>query len=118
LDVTVLQSIEANFSSAELARFKAGKQWSNALQERVQWLNVLVTMVLVLSLVLSLYCLWRALMKRDMRAIALILLLWAGALANAFATGALSKPHYRYQTRIAWLLVIPPIILLRRKETA
>jgi hypothetical protein len=118
LDVTVAKSIEANFSSAELARFKAAKQWSNALQERVQWLNVLVAMVLVLSLVLSLYCLWRALMKRDMRAIALILLLWAGALANAFATGALSKPHYRYQTRIAWLLVIPPIILLRRKETA
>jgi hypothetical protein len=118
LDVTVAKSIEANFSSAELARFKAAKQWSNALQERVQWLNALVVMVLVLSLVLSLYSLWRALMMRDTRAIALILLLWVGALANAFATGALSKPHYRYQTRIAWLLVIPPIILLRRKETA
>jgi len=38
-------------------------------------------------------------------------------LANAFATGALSKPHYRYQTRIAWLLVVPPMVLLRRKET-
>ena len=36
---------------------------------------------------------------------------------NAFATGALSKPHYRYQTRIAWLFVIPPLVLLRRKET-
>jgi hypothetical protein len=118
LDVTVAKSIEAHFSAAELARFKASKQWSNSLQDRVQWLNALATVVLVLSLLLSLYCLWRALIKRDTRAIALILLLWAGALANAFATGALSKPHYRYQTRIAWLLVIPPIVLLRRKETA
>ncbi len=118
LEVTVAKSIEAHFSSAELARFKASKQWRNALQDRVQWLNGLATIVLVLSLFLSLYCLWHALIKRDKRAIALILLLWAGALANAFATGALSKPHYRYQTRIAWLLVMPPIILLRRKETA
>jgi hypothetical protein len=118
LDVTVAKSIETHFSAGELARFKVSKQWSNALQDRVQWLNVLATVVLLMSLVLSLYCLWRALIKRDTRALALILLLWMGALANAFATGALSKPHYRYQTRIAWLLVIPPIILLRRKETA
>jgi hypothetical protein len=51
-----------------------------------------------------------------MRAFALLLLVCAGLFANAFATGALSKPHYRYQTRIAWLLVIPPLVLLRRKE--
>jgi hypothetical protein len=67
--------------------------------------------------VLGLYCLWRAILLRDARALALLLLVCAGVLANAFATGALSKPHYRYQTRIAWLLVIPPLILLRRKET-
>jgi hypothetical protein len=117
LDVTVLQSIEANFSSAELARFKAGKQWRNTLQGRVQWLNHLVAVVFWLSVVLGLYCLWRAILLRDMRALALLLLVCAGVLANAFATGALSKPHYRYQTRIAWLLVIPPLVLLRRKET-
>lgn len=118
LDVTVAKSIETHFSAGELARFKASKQWSHALQDRVQWLNALATVVLLVSLVLSLYCFWRALIKRDIPAITLILLLWMGALANAFATGALSKPHYRYQTRIAWLLVIPPIVLLRRKETA
>jgi hypothetical protein len=117
LDVTVLQSIEAHFSDAELARFKASKQWQNTLQGRVQWLNHLVAVVFWLSVVLGLYCLWRAILLRDARALALLLLVCAGVLANAFATGALSKPHYRYQTRIAWLLVIPPLILLRRKET-
>jgi len=43
-----------------------------------------------------------------------ILILWAGILANAFATGALSKPHHRYQARISWLLVLPPLLLWRR----
>ena len=117
LDVTVLQSIETHFSDAELARFKASKQWRDSLQGRVQWLNHLIAVVFWLSFVLGLYCLWRAILLRDMRALALLLLVCAGVLANAFATGALSKPHYRYQTRIAWLLVIPPLILLRRKET-
>ena len=117
LDVTVLQSIEAHFSGAELARFKASKQWQNTLQGRVQWLNHLVAVVFWLSVVLGLYCLWRAILLRDTRALALLLLVCAGVLANAFATGALSKPHYRYQTRIAWLFVIPPLVLLRRKET-
>jgi hypothetical protein len=117
LDVTVLQSIEAHFSDAELARFKASKQWRNTLQGRVQWLNHLVAVVFWLSVVLGLYCLWRAILLRDMRAFALLFLVCVGLFANAFATGALSKPHYRYQTRIAWLLVIPPLVLLRRKET-
>jgi len=79
--------------------------------------NYLATAVLLLSFLLGLYCLWRAIVKRDMRAIGFMLLVYAGVLANAFATGALSKPHYRYQTRIAWLLVVPPMVLLRRKET-
>jgi hypothetical protein len=117
LDVTVAKSIETHFSADELARFKASKQWSNALQSRVQWLNHLATAALGLSCLLGLYCLWRAVLLRDTRALALLLLVCAGVLANAFATGALSKPHYRYQTRIAWLLVIPPLVLLRRKET-
>jgi hypothetical protein len=42
-----------------------------------------------------------------------ILMLWLGVAANAFATGALSKPHHRYQARIAWLLVLPPLLLWR-----
>ena len=117
LDVTVAKSIDTHFSAAELARFKASKQWSNTLQSRVQWLNHLATAARGLSVLLGLYCLWRAILLRDMRAFALLLLVCAGLFANAFATGALSKPHYRYQTRIAWLLVIPPLVLLRRQET-
>ena len=35
---------------------------------------------------------------------ALVLCVLLGVLGNAFATGALSKPHERYQARIVWLL--------------
>ena len=38
--------------------------------------------------------------------------------ANAFATGALSKPHDRYQARIAWLLLLPPLLYAARRETS
>jgi hypothetical protein len=34
-----------------------------------------------------------------------------GILANAAATGALSGPHDRYQARIAWIVLIPAILL-------
>jgi hypothetical protein len=33
-----------------------------------------------------------------------------GVTANAFATGALSAPHDRYGARIAWLLLLPPLL--------
>ena len=38
--------------------------------------------------------------------------------ANAFATGALSKPHDRYQARVAWLLLLPPLLYAARRETS
>jgi peptidoglycan/LPS O-acetylase OafA/YrhL len=59
---------------------------------------------LLVALAAALALLWRAARARDLPRAALL----AGALlaltANAVATGALSKPHDRYQARIAWLL--------------
>lgn len=40
------------------------------------------------------------------------LMVMAGLLANAFASGALSHPHDRYEARIAWLVLLPPLLLL------
>ena len=42
----------------------------------------------------------------------------AGLAANAFATGALSGPHDRYQARIAWLVVLPPALAAMRPRYA
>ena len=35
-----------------------------------------------------------------------------GLAANALVTGGLSRPHHRYQARIAWLVVLPPAFAL------
>ena len=45
-------------------------------------------------------------------------LILAGVLANAFATGALSGPHDRYQARIAWLVLLPPLAYAARAATS
>jgi len=64
--------------------------------------------------VFGLYVLVTAWRTRGARlVVSFILMLWLGVAANAFATGALSKPHHRYQARIAWLLVLPPLLLWR-----
>ena len=47
---------------------------------------------------------------RPLRPFATVILV--ALLANAAATGALSGPHHRYQARIAWLAVLPPLLLL------
>ena len=68
---------------------------------------------------------WRALARRgsarpeaDRRLrLAFVLTLLVGVTANAVATGALSKPHHRYQARIAWLMPFGAMMLmLPRRE--
>ncbi len=39
-------------------------------------------------------------------------------LANAFATGALSGPHDRYQARLAWLVLLAPLAYAARLDTS
>ena len=39
-------------------------------------------------------------------------------LANAFATGALSGPHDRYQARIAWLVLLAPALFVVQRYAA
>jgi hypothetical protein len=41
-------------------------------------------------------------------------ILVVGVVANAFATGALSGVFDRYQARIAWLVLLPPLFALLR----
>lgn len=48
----------------------------------------------------------------------LALLALTGLLANATATGALSGPHDRYQARIAWLVVLPPLLAYAARRDA
>jgi len=84
--------------------------------ERVSFVSAIGSVAVVIGFVWSINLLLQAWRRRDWTVLALIMMVWIGLLANAFATGALSKPHYRYQTRIAWLLVLPPLVLLARNK--
>jgi len=114
LDLTVAKGIEKFFPPAELERYKNAKQVQGTMVERASVISVVGTTAVLIGFLLSAYLLIRAWRARDVALIGLISMIWIGVLANAFASGALSKPHFRYQTRIAWLLVLPPVMLLAR----
>jgi len=59
---------------------------------------------------------WPSTRKNPLQALAILTL--AGLLANAAATGALSGPHHRYQARIAWLVVLPPLLAYAARKDA
>jgi hypothetical protein len=137
LDVTVAKSVRQHFSAAELERLNNSRQMKDTLAADAVWFSRVSVLVFYLALVYSMYALFTARRKRDALApasshaalgcqktnpadrqhtklvVSFILMLWLGVAANAFATGALSKPHHRYQARIAWLLVLPPLLLWR-----
>jgi hypothetical protein len=139
LDVTVAKSVRQHFSAAELERFNRSRQMKDTLAADAVWFSRVSVCVFYLAVLYGLYVLFAAWRKRgaaldDRQAntavdgqqttqeldpqqtklvVSFILMLWLGVAANAFATGALSKPHHRYQARIAWLLVLPPLLLWR-----
>jgi hypothetical protein len=96
--------IAANFPEWEAASFESGLQMRGLLPARAAPFLLPHGPVLALSVPLFAFAVWRAARARAALRLGLLLCVLAGVLANAFATGALSKPHHRYQARIAWLL--------------
>jgi hypothetical protein len=68
--------------------------------------------VVLVAAVLSPWVLWRTLAAGRRQAAAFLLMVLVALAANALATGGLSKPHLRYQARIAWLLPFAVGLLL------
>ena len=125
LDVTVAKSVRQHFAAAELERLNASRQMRDTLAADALWFSRLNVLVFYCAVVFGLYVLFNAWSKRrgtesaqaqkdddahTKLVVRFMLILWIGVAANAFATGALSKPHHRYQARIAWLLVLPPFL--------
>jgi hypothetical protein len=114
LAVSARRPIAAAFPARELAAFDAGAQMRGVLPARAEPFLVGHLPVLVLSLFLALAQLWRAARARDTKRAALLAGALVAVLANAFATGALSKPHERYQARIVWLLPLVVVVVALR----
>lgn len=121
LDVTVAKSVRQYFAAAELEGLNGSRQMKDTLAADAVWFSRVSIGVFYCAVLFGLYVLFVAWRTRGVPhnreqtklVVSCILILWLGVLANAFATGALSKPHPRYQARIAWLLVLPPLLLLR-----
>jgi hypothetical protein len=139
LTVTVAKSVRQYFAAVELERLNESRQMKDTLAADAVWFSRVNVGVFYCAVLFGLYVLFVAWRKRgtpryhartsaqdDSKytnaefaqqhtkvVVSFILMLWLGVVANAFATGALSKPHHRYQARIAWLLVLPPLLLWR-----
>ncbi len=104
LALSARRGIADHFPPAELAAFDAGAQMRGELPGRAAPFLLPQLPVLLGALAAALAMLWTAARRRDLRRGAVLLFALVALGANAAATGALSKPHHRYQARIVWLL--------------
>ena len=111
LEGSITSSLRAYFPPHEIEQFRAGLQAQGGLAGLAAPFNRPHAMFLVLGTVGSLLCL-----LRPGHALALMILI--GVAANGFAGGALSGPFDRYQARIAWLVLLPPGLVLVRSVPA
>jgi hypothetical protein len=114
LDETVGLRLRTYFPASEESRFHAARQFRDRLTEIAMPLNVPHAALLMLgalgTVVVAIGC-----RRHAPRLAALAVVTLVGVLGNAFATGALSGPHDRYQARIAWLLLLAPALYIMRR---
>ena len=104
LESSITGSFRAYFPAAEMARFRGGLQMAGRLSAVAAPFNPFHAVLLVLGAGACVVLAWRR------KVLATLLL--AAVLANAAASGVLSRPHDRYQARIAWLVLLPPLVML------
>jgi hypothetical protein len=108
LDDTVgLRLRQGDFPPAEQERFHHSLQFQGRL---VSPLAVLHGSVLILATPFALLAWWRAHRAGDRLRLGLTICCLAALLGNAIVTGALSKPHHRYQARVIWLLPLVAVL--------
>ena len=116
LGVAVLPRVQAYFPPAEAAHLTTSRQYGGALRALAAPFAGLQAAVLVAATIATMAIAgfgWRR--NRHVAVLAAVTL--AALLANAFSTGALSGPHDRYQARLAWLVVVPPLLFSRSQGT-
>jgi hypothetical protein len=116
LEQTVAVGLCKYFPPAELRRFEASLQAQGRLEAVAAPFRAVHTGLLLIGAIATPILLFVAIRRRDTPRADLAALVLAALLANAFATGALSKPNDRYQARIAWLLLVPPALGLRSRS--
>jgi hypothetical protein len=110
LDQFADQVLARGFPLRERAAFEAGAQMRGDLERLAAPFLQLHVPALFLSLPVILAGWWRLARRGDGPRLGLVLCVLVGVIANALATGALSKPHLRYQARIVWLLPLGAVL--------
>ncbi len=105
--------IPEGFPLSEQLAMRNAMQFSNRLEAIAVPLRAPHGLVLLLAVALAGFGLWRAVRARWREGYALVLCVLAALAANAFVGGGLSKPHYRYQARIIWLLPLAAVLVAR-----
>lgn len=119
LAAAVRPRISEGFGPRELAAYDAALQPRGALAAAAAPFLWPHAAVLMIGAALALLAWWRAARAGDVRRLGLVVGVLVGITANAFATGALSKPHLRYEARILWLMpVVAALALLPRAPAA
>ena len=117
LDETVGVQLHAHYPIAEIGRFEAAAQRTGGLRAiAAPWQRLYVVLLVLGSAGSSVLLVWS--WRNDRVLFGLSALIAVGLLSNAFATGVLSGPHDRYQARIAWLVLLPPVIFAIRRRDA
>lgn len=117
LDIAVLPRLRPYLPAAEVARYQAGLQPRGLLRNAAAPFLAVHAALLAAgaagTAAVALRC-WRT--RRALAGLAALVL--AALVANAFATGALSGPHDRYQARLAWLVLLAPLAYAARLDTS
>ncbi len=117
LDIAVLPRLRPYLPTAEIARYQAALQPRGLLRDAAApflFVHAALLAAGVLGSVAVMLRCWRS--RRALAGLAALAL--AAQLTNAFATGALSGPHDRYQARLAWLVLLAPLAYAARLDTS
>ncbi|MBL6456736.1 hypothetical protein JMJ55_15475 [Belnapia sp. T6] len=110
---SVGKQLALGFPAAEGARFAAGLQARGVLPLVAAPFLILHPLVLLAGLGGTLLGGWWAARAGDAPRLGLVLCVLAGIAVNALVTGGLSGPHDRYGARLAWLLPLAALLVLR-----
>ena len=117
LDIALLPRMQPYFPPAEITRYQAALQPRGGLKDAAAPFAILYAALLIAGTVGSIGVMLRC-WRTDQALAGLAALVLTALLANAFATGALSGPHDRYQARLAWLVLLAPLAYAARAETS
>jgi hypothetical protein len=110
--MAIVRTLKTLFPNAVYQQFARSRQQTASLHFESQSQFHIAVLALALAVLLGL---GPAAFRTDRKLFSTVFLLLAGVVANAFVMGALSGVYDRYQSRVAWLLLLAAVMLSYRR---